>query len=355
MFLAMGALCAGVALSPGQSKAAGMIVDHSAIAAFASIPSSYFDLVRANRSLFYGHTSHGSQVISGVGMLEDEDNQFASPTFYEVNSDLGSLGDVNWVIPTRTYLNSHAECNVVMWSWCGGMSYNTTQGINVYLDSMSQLEIDYPGVTFVYMTGHLDGTGPTGTLYTGNNQIRDFCRNNGKVLYDFADLESYDPDGVWYPDETDACLWCASWCATHACPECASCAHSHCFNCYQKGKAFWTMMAVLEGWNPVVSVDSAVQPSLPETFSLKQNFPNPFNPVTSIEYSVPTRAHVTIEVFNLLGQHVSMLVDESKLPGIYRTEWDGKDDTGNALSTGAYLYRLKAGNYLETKKMLLMK
>ncbi len=70
---------------------------------------------------------------------------------------------------------------------------------------MNQLETDYPDVTFVYMTGHLNGTGPEGNVNTRNNQIRNFCIENHKVLYDFADIESYDPDGlVNYMDHSTA-------------------------------------------------------------------------------------------------------------------------------------------------------
>ena len=133
--------------------------------------------------------------------------------------------------------------NVVMWSWCNGVSDNTEEGIQIYLDAMSRLEADYPGVTFIYMTGHLDGRGPNSNLHVRNNQIRTFVADNDKILFDFAAIESHDPDGNWYPDNTDGCEWCNDWCATHACPPCANCAHSHCFNCYRKGKAFWWLMA----------------------------------------------------------------------------------------------------------------
>ncbi|MBU8870977.1 MAG: hypothetical protein KOO60_08975 [Gemmatimonadales bacterium] len=70
---------------------------------------------------------------------------------------------------------------------------------------MNQLELDFPDMVFVYMTGHLDGTGTDGVLYRSNNRIRNYCAANDKVLFDFADIESYDPDGEYYPDETDTC------------------------------------------------------------------------------------------------------------------------------------------------------
>jgi hypothetical protein len=181
--------------------------------------------------------------MTGLTMLAAEDALYERPTFHEVSDDLGGLGDTTWVAPTRYYLNDHPECNAVIWSWCGGCSDNTEAGIDIYLNAMASLEAEFPGVLFVYMTGHLDGTGPDGVLYRNNNRIRAFCEANGKVLFDFADIESYDPAGNYYPDETDACAWCADWCTSHTCADCGGCAHSHCFNCYRKGMAFWSMMA----------------------------------------------------------------------------------------------------------------
>ena len=226
----------------------GIIAGHEAVAAFFSIPSSTFDLIRGNYRIFYGHTSHGSQIVTGLNMLAAEDGEYALPHFHEVGDDLGQNGDVSWATATRQFLDARpGEYNVVMWSWCGGVSDNTEAGIQAYLNAMAQLEADYPDILFVYMTGHLDGTGTGGNLYARNNQIRNYAAQNDKILFDFADIESYDPAGNHYPNASDACEWCSTWCAAHTCPSCGSCAHSHCFNCYQKGKAFWWMMARVAG------------------------------------------------------------------------------------------------------------
>jgi hypothetical protein len=250
-FLVMGlavAVMAGMT-GVGVSEAA-IVADHLAVAQFDSIPESVFQEIRDNYQFFYGHTSHGSQIVTGIGMLASQNSSlYASPTIHEISSDLGHTGSLVWEGQTRTWLGAHPETNVVMWSWCGGCSDNTVEGIDIYLNAMNQLELDFPDVTFIYMTGHLDGSGVDGTLYRNNNQIRDYCLANDKILFDFADIESWDPAGNYYPDETDACGWCAEWCAVHECLDCYLCAHSRCFNCYLKGQGFWWMMARVNGWD----------------------------------------------------------------------------------------------------------
>ncbi|MHB8080254.1 MAG: hypothetical protein ACYDIE_13480 [Candidatus Krumholzibacteriia bacterium] len=231
---------------PDPAPGSAVIADHEAVALFGAVQSATCDSLRARCRIYYGHTSHGSQVVTGLQMLAGESAVYAPPTITEVNDDLGVAGDVTWVAPTRAWLDAHpGACELVVWSWCGGVSDNTVEGIDIYLGAMAALEADYPGVVFVYMTGHLDGTGDAGNLKARNDQIRAWCRDRGKVLFDFADIEAHDPAGAYHPDETDACAWCADWCATHDCPDCAYCAHSHCFNCYRKGQAFWVLLARL--------------------------------------------------------------------------------------------------------------
>jgi len=233
--------------APDGGMGDALVADHEAVTFFAAVQPATRDHLRQECAIYYGHTSHGSQIVTGLDLLADEDAAWSPPAIHEVGDDLGHLGDVSWVAPTRAWLDAHpGAVDVVMWSWCGGVSDNTPAGIQAYLDAMGTLEADYPGVVFVYMTGHLDGTGEAGNLFARNEQIRAWCRDHGKVLFDFADIETWDPDGGYHPDDTDACNWCADWCATHDCPDCASsCAHSRCLNCYLKGQAFWVLLARL--------------------------------------------------------------------------------------------------------------
>jgi hypothetical protein len=93
----------------------------------------------------------------------------------------------------------------------------------------------------------------------------------------------------------------------------------------------------------------------PTEFGLRQNYPNPFNPVTTIQYALPKASDVKIEIYNILGQRVRMLVDEHQDPGYKMIHWDGKDNRGVEVSSGIYLYRIQAGDFEKCKKMILLK
>ncbi|MBD3257379.1 T9SS type A sorting domain-containing protein [candidate division GN15 bacterium] len=112
-------------------------------------------------------------------------------------------------------------------------------------------------------------------------------------------------------------------------------------------------------WRPVgdfvTDVDEGGVPGLPLSYALGQNYPNPFNPVTTIGYTLPQRSHVTIDVYNLLGRQVRTLVDREVAAGSFTVSWDGTNADGKQVSTGVYLYRFRAGDHVETKKMVLMK
>ena len=90
--------------------------------------------------------------------------------------------------------------------------------------------------------------------------------------------------------------------------------------------------------------------NMPGLFGLSQNYPNPFNPTTAISYQLPAVSHVTLKVYNLLGQEVATLADEVKQAGFYTANWDA-----SSFSSGVYFYRLQTGSFVQTKKLILMK
>ncbi len=99
----------------------------------------------------------------------------------------------------------------------------------------------------------------------------------------------------------------------------------------------------------------AAEDDLPATFALAQNFPNPFNPATSIAYRVSVAGPVELVVYDALGQRVRALVAAEQVPGRYTSQWDGRDDSGRVVTSGVYFYQLRAGAYRQTRKLMLLK
>ena len=94
---------------------------------------------------------------------------------------------------------------------------------------------------------------------------------------------------------------------------------------------------------------------VPKAFELAQNYPNPFNPETNISYGLPEDATVVLKVYNMLGQEIRTLANEQQPAGYYTVTWDGTNESGETVSTGVYIYRLTAGQYTESKRMILVK
>jgi len=277
-----------------ENSGSAIIADHNVARLTKLMSISDADILNAKSKLHiaYTHTSHGSQITTGMtglaswkGSLYSYNNGGTGGALdlydYAMGStDLGS----DWYTATRNFLGTsdpstgrgtgaNADVNVIVWSWCGQVSYQTEQNIiNNYLTPMSQLENDYPGIKFIYMTGHLDGSGLNGNLHIRNEQIRQYCKANNKILFDFADIETYDPDGTYYGDKhpTDACNydndnsgttsqtsdstaqpispdrnWATDWQGSHILNvdwyNCAS-EHSQPLNANMKAYAFWWLL-----------------------------------------------------------------------------------------------------------------
>jgi hypothetical protein len=252
-----------------------MIIDHTCTD-LSVIPAPWLAAAK-NVTVHYAHTSHGSQLITGALYLESHvdaaqysisvraaDTEGLPPAespaalrIYDGNPpetyiEPDDYWDGNLALQRTGNVVGTGNYMISMWSWCGQQSYNSTETVRRYLKAMETLEQRHPRARFVYMTGHTDGGSET--LERNNDMVRDYCRNNNKILYDFADIESWDPAGNHYPDTNDSCSWCADWCAAHP-GDCenipatdSECAHSHGFNCVIKGRALWWMLARLAGW-----------------------------------------------------------------------------------------------------------
>jgi len=272
-----------------------IIINHTCTT-ITQIPQSAIEQAKNTLHIAYGHTSHGSQVTTGmdglVGFANDgglglnlPDNIFQWNNGctdgaldlhdYAMDGDVGYYPD--WVNNTREYLGApdpisgrgtaHPDTNVIIWSWCGQVDEKYAAGtLHIeYLTPMTQLESDYAGVFFVYMTGHVDIWDDANNK-AANQTIRDFCKANNKILYDFADIESYDPDGKYFEYVNDNCdyyssasgslllgNWATEWQNSHTegvdWYYCGS-AHSEPLNANLKAYAAWWLWARLAGWNP---------------------------------------------------------------------------------------------------------
>ena len=105
---------------------------------------------------------------------------------------------------------------------------------------------------------------------------------------------------------------------------------------------------------PVTSVNFNV-PGVPQQFILHNNYPNPFNPATTIAFQLPTATDVMVKIYNMLGREVKVLISKRFDAGTYSVLWDGLDSQGKQVASGVYLYRIETKGFSQTRKLLLLK
>ena len=94
---------------------------------------------------------------------------------------------------------------------------------------------------------------------------------------------------------------------------------------------------------------------IPTEFELSQNYPNPFNPNTIIKYNIPQKSFVSLKIYDMLGREIKSLVNSEKEPSTYNVEWNGTNNFGQRVASGAYVYQITAGDFIQTKKMVYLK
>ena len=375
----------------------------------SDVPVSEIEGAKTNLHIAYQHTSHGSQLISGMNAIENyvvfgdtyewSDNgssgldldDYGIPGISDLSQGdyIDGNGVTPWVTATRNLLNNSANdhVNVIMWSWCSIAGHD----IDRYLTNMELLISEYGEggsnpraatnpVTFVFMTGHAEGGGENDSSDSRNEMIRQHCYNNERVLFDFADIENYDPNGAYYLDKrvTDDLdydneepydtggqdgNWAIEYVDANPGSEltaltdlCSSCAHSDDdprkeLNCVLKGSAAWWMFARINGWNGGYCTESATNLSVTAN-SIAAEITLSWDDNSSDEDSYIVQRQVNggswDTGYQILAADSTGFVDSSLSPGVYNYRVVAhRDDDGSGFPCDSS-YSNSSGGEIQT-------
>lgn len=245
-------------LLPGSLQA--FTIDHTCTE-LAKIPDYWIGQVKRMLNVHYAHTSHGGQITVGLERIATANTQYnfypdnctvpESTThlsmmdgqFYDSYCETYVTPELYWegtsaMNITRSMLDSF-NVHISLWAWCCQLDYYSQSQVETYLNNMSQLESEFPGVTFVYMTGNAQSD-EAKNRYDRNEQIRAYCRENNKILFDFADLD------CWYDNEKHTLNGIPS---EHPMYEGDEAGHTTYESCENKARAFWWLLARIAGWD----------------------------------------------------------------------------------------------------------
>ena len=249
-----------------NSNSQTILIDHNCTD-ISQIPLSEINSVQDNIKWHYAHTAHGEQIVCGLDELEANQSDYAVEIGYSTLPNVpdelcvfdGQEG-FTYINPqdywssayglqyTHDVLDNNPSINVSGFMWCIELEEYSAAQVDHYFSAMALLEADYPGVTFVYFTGNAQADGAAGNnRHLRNEQIRDYCAVNDKVLYDFADIDcwyngemnSYEYQGETVPIEHTAYngnYW-------------TECGHANEISRSMKAQAAWWLMARLNGWS----------------------------------------------------------------------------------------------------------
>ncbi|MBN2173934.1 MAG: hypothetical protein JW731_07375 [Bacteroidales bacterium] len=325
----------------------GIIIDHNC-KDISLIPESVIDDIQQNIRFEWAHTSHGGQINCGLMQIDTlypafnvEIGDMVLPEvpdalciydgiegYFAPGSCCQYVGPdkywetpegIQWVIETLTH---NPSINVSAWSWCTELDTYTEEQVQQYLEQMTEFESMFPNVTFIYFTGNAQADGDVGyNRHLRNDQIRQYCFENNKILFDFEDID------CWYNGEFHYYLYGNDTIPIqHDAYNGDACGHVNYLSAEQKGRAIWWMMARLRGWEPSITLNLKV-------FLQGVYQSGEMNTILNISGQIPLEQPFNEAPWNYNGGEWV-----SAIPGSYIVDWillDFRAASEPALATGS--------------------